>query len=120
MSARRVHWVDANRVEQLAFDGGYDLEAGVDRDGSEYVAVVTREGTEYRGRIGQDDAVAGATFKPGDGVVYRSHPGAAPEQGVVTEVRELGVMVRYDAMGPAKLTPTAMLTRLAPSQGVAR
>lgn len=52
------------------------------------------------------------TLKPGDGVVYRSHPGAAPEQGIVTEVRELGVMVRYDAMGPAKLTPLDRLERL--------
>lgn len=47
---RRVHWSTVDAVEQLAFDGGYDLEAGVDDQG-DYVAVTTREGAEYRGRL---------------------------------------------------------------------
>lgn len=50
MRTRRVQWTTVDAVERLAFDGGYDLEAGVDSKG-EFVAVVTREGTEYRGRL---------------------------------------------------------------------
>jgi len=52
-SRRRVQWTSVDAAEKIAFDGGYDLEAGVDRDG-EFVAVVTREGTEYRGRLTTD------------------------------------------------------------------
>ena len=49
----RVHrttWTTADLVEQIAFDGGYDLEVGRDSDG-DYEAVVTREGCEFRARI---------------------------------------------------------------------
>lgn len=38
----------------------------------------------------------------GQGVVYRPYPGAEPEQGVVTELRAAGPMVRYDTMGPER------------------
>lgn len=48
---RRVHWTTVDAVEALAFNSGCQVEAGVDDDG-EYVAVVTREGSEYRGRLG--------------------------------------------------------------------
>lgn len=58
-----------------------------------------------------------AQFEVGDGVVYRAHPDAEPEQGIVTEIRAGGVMVRYSVLGPAKLTPASMLTRLAPFGG---
>jgi hypothetical protein len=40
----------------------------------------------------------------GQGVVYRPHPAAPAEDGEVTELREGGAMVRYSALGPAKLT----------------
>ncbi|GAW50576.1 MULTISPECIES: hypothetical protein [unclassified Nocardioides] len=48
---RRVHWTTIDAVEQLAFDTGAEIEAGID-DKGEYAAVVTAEGVEYRGRLG--------------------------------------------------------------------
>ena len=51
-------------------------------------------------------------LRVGDGVIYRAYNGAEPEQGVVTEIREAGIMVRYDVLGPAKLTPPSMLERI--------
>lgn len=51
--------------------------------------------------------------KVGIGVVYRPHPGAPAEDGEVTELREAGAMVRYSALGPAKLTRYEGLTPLA-------
>jgi hypothetical protein len=50
----------------------------------------------------------------GMGVVYRPHPEAPAEDGVIIELREGGAMVRYSALGSAKLTPYAMLTPLGP------
>ena len=49
----RVHrttWTTADLVEQIAFDGGYELEVGRD-SGGDYEAVVTREGCEFRAMI---------------------------------------------------------------------
>lgn len=54
---RRVHWTTIDAVEQLAFDTAADLEAGIDGKG-EFVAVVTREGTEYRARLAQTEAAS--------------------------------------------------------------
>lgn len=54
----------------------------------------------------------------GMGVVYQPHPDAPREDGVVTELRERGAMVRYSAdgcHGVAKLTPVEMLQPLAVS-----
>lgn len=49
---RPTHLVPQDQVEQLAFDGGYDIERGTDRDG-DYMAVVTREGTTYKARLAE-------------------------------------------------------------------
>ena len=34
-------------------------------------------------------------FHVGQGVVYRAHPDAAPEDGIVTKISEFFVFVRY-------------------------
>ena len=47
---RRVHWTTVDAVEHIAFEAGYEIEAGIDHEG-EYIAVTTREGSEYRGRL---------------------------------------------------------------------
>jgi hypothetical protein len=53
----------------------------------------------------------------GDAVVYRSHPGAAPEDGVVTGLSSDATLafVRYRGQhpgAPGKATPVSALTRL--------
>lgn len=46
-------------------------------------------------------------FRPGQGVVYRPYPGAAPEQGTVVRVTDFHVFVQYqgDMADHAKATP---------------
>ena len=46
----RTTWTTANVVEDIAYGGGYKAEVGHDADG-DYLAVVTREGMEFRGRL---------------------------------------------------------------------
>ncbi len=46
----RTTWTSAQTVEDIAYGGGYKAEVGRDQDG-DYLAVVTREGMEFRGRL---------------------------------------------------------------------
>ncbi len=48
--SRRVHYTTVARVEEITEAGGYQAEVGRDNDG-EYLAVVTREFVEFRGRL---------------------------------------------------------------------
>lgn len=58
-----------------------------------------------------DEARAGIGLK----VIYRAgHEGAKPEEGVVTEVRDLYVFVRYGSQVGAQATPPERLEWLAP------
>jgi hypothetical protein len=50
MSSRRITWTTADIVEDIGYGGRYPVEVGRDHDG-EYVAVVTREGMEFRARL---------------------------------------------------------------------
>lgn len=50
----RIHattWTTSDHVESIAFAGGYPVEVGTD-SGGDYAAVVTREGVEFKGRLG--------------------------------------------------------------------
>lgn len=68
-------------------------------------------------------------FHEGQGVVYRHHPDAPPEDGVVTSVNERYVFVRYRGDNGSKATSPADLRPLlddsypksdAPDQGSVR
>lgn len=50
----RIHattWTTKDHVEDISFTSGYPVEIGADA-GGEYAAVVTREGMEFRARLG--------------------------------------------------------------------
>ena len=50
----RIHattWTTSDHVESIAFAGGYPVEVGTD-SGGDYTVVVTREGVEFKGRLG--------------------------------------------------------------------
>jgi hypothetical protein len=63
----------------------------------------------------------GVPLEVGDAVVYRSHPGAAPEDGVVTGLSSDASLafVRYRGQhpgAPGKATPVSALTRPGPER----
>ena len=51
-------------------------------------------------------------FSEEDGVVYRAHPGADPEQGIVVGKNKTYVFVRYGSDSFAKATLPTMLEHL--------
>lgn len=53
-------------------------------------------------------------FHPGDGVVYRSFPGAPAEDGTVVRCTDSLVFVLYRGDTTPKATPPSMLSRVSP------